>query len=132
MKKITIEKDGNLYAEVYDFNTLEIEQTTFFSHPNMPLQYGVLCYPKSHSIKRHMHLNIPRKTKEFSEATFILKGEEIVSIFDEQKNLINKLILSKDNLLIIHRGYHSMKILSEFRALEFKVGPFVNCDKIFS
>jgi len=132
MTKVVIEKDGNIYAEIFKSSYFKTDQTMFFSDPKMPLQYGVLVYKKNHHIRRHMHAEILRSSSKFCEATFVLQGEEVVSIFDEFQNIISKHILEKDDLLVVHRGFHSMDILADFRALEFKVGPFIADDKEYA
>lgn len=132
MLKVRIERKNILFAEIYDFGRIAEKKTTFFSDKESPLQFGILAYDEGHKIQRHKHKKLQRLNTEFSEATFVLEGEEIVNIYDEEDVFIGSHQISKNHLLVVYRGYHSMEVLTNFRALEFKLGPFIANDKEFA
>lgn len=132
MNKVQFKKNNIVYAEIYDFNTVDATRTEFFSSDENPLQFGILVYEKGHKVQSHKHKNMERINREFCEATFVLSGDELVNIYDDEHIFVGSHHIRKNHLLVVYKGYHSMDVLTDFKALEFKLGPFIADDKEYA
>ena len=84
MLEARMQRNGVIFAEIYKINSENISETIFFSNVDSPLQFGALAYKAGHSVKPHKHKKLERCHSKFAEATFVLAGKELVSIFDNQ------------------------------------------------
>jgi cupin fold WbuC family metalloprotein len=97
-----------------------------FSSKNEFIQTALICKNKSFILKPHKHLNIKRKTSITQEVWIVIEGIIEVTFFDIDKKILTKKILKKNDMAILFRGGHSMRVLSKkMRIYEIKNGPYL-------
>ena len=74
-----------------------------------------------------MYTKNERKTYFTSEAIVVFSGQLRIEIYDDERNILNEIILG-DKDTIIHKGGHLIEILKDSTFIEFKQGPYNQID----
>jgi len=107
----------------------KVERTTITESKNY-LQAMHIKLPTGTEIAPHKHIIIKRKTTRTHEGLIVLEGSIELTIFDIDKKLVRKEILTKGDFTILINGGHSLKVLKHASVFEFKNGPYLGKDKI--
>ena len=123
--------NGQLLAIIitHDFHKLG---TTFFTPGHFSQQLGFIHHSQGHVIKAHSHHEVSREVTFTQEVLFIRKGKLQVDLFDSQKQLIKREILTAGDVILLASGGHGFKVLEELEMIEVKQGPYLgDMDKYF-
>lgn len=96
---------------------MEIDGIQFLTDPKENLQIGIMRRPAGYKVKPHYHNNT-------QEVLYIIFGSVKIE-FDGAKH-----IASKNDIIHLTEGVHSLEFLEDSRILEIKQGPHKN-DKIY-
>ena len=111
-------------ASIYHYKNHENDRLDL-SPKNEFIQTAIVNKNKNFYLNPHRHLRIMRKSNTTQEVWIIIQGKIEVTFYDIDKNLLTKKILKKNDISILFRGGHSMKILSKkIKIYEIKNGPY--------
>ena len=134
--KLIYGKKDNLLARVIKKSFFEnIEKTKFFSEEDEILQCGVIVYKANLEPKFHLHHKVERNIKGTSESLFIVSGNGVLEVMEEEIGQIQQIHVSHGDLINLISGAH--RILPEGEndliMIEVKNGPYVSrdADKLF-
>lgn len=96
----------------------------FFTNVNENLQVGKFTLKKNEEIKRHIHNKIQRKVVKTSELIVVMDGKIMVKIFDNDKNFIESVVISKGMAIALLDGGHGIEVLEDSTFIEAKQGPY--------
>lgn len=120
-----IQKDGFKYALHFDFDSAKDSKKFITDHTD-PFQVGLFNLKKNEIIQRHIHNEIEREVKTTSEALVVLEGQIKVSFYDPSNlEIVDELIVSGGELLLMLYGGHSLEVLEDSKFLEVKQGPYI-------
>jgi hypothetical protein len=106
------------------------EGLSFFSDENDFQQAGTWCYNKGKKLLAHKHLKIERKIDVTQEVIFIKNGKIRADIYGLNNELVDNLILEKNDCLILLAGGHGYEVLEDnTQVLEVKNGPYLGAEK---
>ncbi len=104
----------------------------FFTEAREPLQVGRLCYPAGHVVEPHHHP--PKRRNTFNgrcqEALVILRGRLLCHFWDDRGNYMGQWTAGAGSVVRIVGGGHSFEALEEVEAVEVKLGPHDEGDKV--
>jgi len=130
MQKIKDSAD-NLLAIILRFDDDFKTGKNFLTKDNYEMQLATFNLPKDTIIDSHIHLEQKRIINSTSEVIAVMDGQIQISIYDEEKNLITKEVLSSGDISVLYRGGHGIKVLEDSKFFESKQGPyFENKDKV--
>ena len=131
MKKINDSK-GNLLCIVYRDNDWS-EGLNFITDNSLFIQVGSWWYQKDKKLAKHKHNVVPRQSDITQEMVYVKSGSMMATIFDQEMNFVQEIILKEGDMAIMAYGGHGYKILEDnTKIIESKNGPFlgVNEDKV--
>ena len=124
-----IKSDGTLYA-IYESDQPTKNKTNWYGDDKQFLQVARFCYDKDKNFKCHKHKTRQRISDLTQEAMMVISGQLEASIYDNNKNLLDTVILKAGNFIIVYAGCHAYKVLSDDTVfLEFKNGPFTTVEE---
>jgi hypothetical protein len=128
---IKIEDEGTLIAMVIS-NSIQPEETEFYTGANAVLQIGHIIINPEKPIKRHFHNPIERQIIGTTEVLILKKGRVQVSLFNKSLVEIENIILESGDLIYLIAGGHAFKALEPSIFIEVKNGPFAKSyDKVY-
>jgi len=130
--KEDIIKNGKIYGIIWydDFP----KGSTWISNDEDNIQVGLFHYDKNKHLRSHTHNIYDRMGTRTCEAMYVISGSVMVTVLDEKKEIIKKIILAEGGIYISLAGGHYFDVLeNETRIFEAKNGPYfgVEKDKIF-
>ena len=131
MKKINDSK-GNLLCIVFKDEDWE-EGLNFVTDNSLFIQVGSWWYQNGKKIATHSHNFVTREANITQEMVYVKSGSMLVTIFDQEMNLIEEVILKEGDTAVMTYGGHGYKILEDnTKVIEAKNGPFlsVEVDKV--
>ena len=120
--KDIFDKDKNIVATIIDFKSAI--DNSFISKASDEFQIGYQFHPNGKIIEKHIHNSIDRIIKNTSEFIFVLSGEIIVTVFDNNGRQIKRLSLNDNQAILQHKGGHSFQIKPGTKFFEIKQGPY--------
>jgi hypothetical protein len=104
----------------------------FFTENDLAQQLGYIEHPKDHEIQPHIHNCIPRKVNYTQEILFIRKGQLQVDFYTSSRAWYCSRSLSAGDVLMLIKGGHGFKCLTDVQLFEVKNGPYIDpeTDKI--
>ena len=73
--------------------------------------------------------SIPREANITQEMVYVKSGSMLATIFDQEMNFIEEVILKEGDMAIMAYGGHGYKILEDnTKIIEAKNGPFVSVE----
>jgi hypothetical protein len=126
------DKNGNLLCIIYKDEDWT-EGLNFITDNNLFIQVGSWWYSGGKNLTKHKHNIVPRESNITQEMVYVKSGSMLVSIYDQELNLIEEIILKTGDLAIMAYGAHGYKILEDnTKVIEAKNGPFlsVEVDKV--
>lgn len=119
---------GNLLCIVYKDEDWT-EGLNFITDNSLFIQVGSWWYQKGRNLAKHQHNIVPRESNITQEMVFVKSGSMLASIYDQDLNLVEDLVLKTGDLAIMAYGAHGYKILEDnTKIIEAKNGPFVSVD----
>jgi hypothetical protein len=123
IEKVKNKKD--LYAIVIRSNYRKKKGINFFTPNDLNLQCGFMKHKKNYIIKPHLHQKRSNKIFYTSETLIILKGKIRIDFYDIKKKYLFSKILKAFDIILLIKGGHGFKILSDCEMIEVKQGPFM-------
>ena len=122
------DRQGILMA--YKISTNIPEELCAYSNDEDYLQLLSWNYHSGKKLQPHKHLNLPRTCNWTQEAVIVLQGSISASIFDNEKTLLDKVIVRSGECIVLLLGYHGYDILNDnTKVLELKNGPYAGAEK---
>ncbi len=109
------------------------EGLNFITDDSLFIQVGSWWYQNGKKLAKHQHNIVPREANITQEMVYVKSGSMLASVFDNDLNLIEELVLKMGDLAIMVNGAHGYKILEDnTKIIEAKNGPFlsVEIDKV--
>jgi len=126
---IDIERDGVVYARHIPAQTAWRDGLSFFSEDGDFVQVGTWQYAAGKQLQAHAHNEVKREVFWTQEVLYIRKGSVLARIYDNDDQLIQELVATEGDILILLTGGHGYDILSEgTQVLEVKNGPYVGAE----
>jgi hypothetical protein len=101
----------------------------FFSSDEDFIQVGTWQYPAGKQLLAHIHNECTRTVLWTQEALLVRKGKLRAKIYDTRETLVQEIIVSAGDVIILLRGGHGYEILEDgTQVLEIKNGPYVGAD----
>ncbi len=122
LEKIII--DNRLVALIMR-STAEVTSSTFFSPPELNFQMSIFKREKDFVEKPHFHKKVIRKIDRVEQFLYILEGQMRVDFFDKKGILTKTKRIKKGDSILIIRGIHGIKMISNCKAISIKQGPFL-------
>ncbi|HXK70861.1 MAG TPA: hypothetical protein PK455_06140 [Caldisericia bacterium] len=102
----------------------------FITPSELFLQVGSWWYQKGKKLQSHFHKNLLREANRTHEMTYVKQGSMKVTLYSDDKSIINEFILEKGDLAIYAYGGHGYEILSDdTQIIEAKNGPFISVEE---
>ena len=93
-------------------------------------QVGIWGYNKGQKLLPHIHLNAPRIIHRTQEVIFVKNGRLRADIYNDKREFLNSVELSKGDTAILLYGGHGYEILEDnTKVLEIKNGPYLGAEK---
>ena len=124
----TIEAEGKVLAMVLRSGH-ESQGVQFFSHPEYPLQLGLLQHPKGTRLKPHIHTSITKTINNIQEVLHLEYGQIEVEFFRASGQRVASCLLNGGDTILLVSGGHGFRILEETKMLEIKQGPYESREK---
>lgn len=131
MRKI-LDSKGKLLCIIYK-NEDWVEGLNFITDNSLFIQVGSWWYQNGKRLAKHKHNVVPREANITQEMVYVKSGAMLATIFDQEMNFIEQLVLKEGDLAIMVYGGHGYEILeNDTKIIEAKNGPFlsVEIDKI--
>ena len=126
------DKNNELLCIVYKDEDW-VEGLNFITNDNLYIQVGSWWYQKDKNLAKHKHNIVSREANITQEMVYVKSGSMLATIFDQEMNFIEEIILKEGDMAIMAFGGHGYKILEDnTKIIEAKNGPFlsVEVDKI--
>jgi hypothetical protein len=102
----------------------KVDGISFYSPIDFSQQIGLMSRRKGHIVKRHFH-NIAQRTIDVTqEVLLIRKGSCVVSLYDDQSEILATVKLSEGDVILLAHGGHGIEMLEDTEILEVKQGPY--------
>ena len=118
-----IEHAGELYAIYAPIEEIK-KDTEWFGENSLPLQASRMVYEKGKVFKPHKHILNPRIIKRTQEAFIVISGRLLIEVFNEAKESIATFEAKAGDLVLVYKGYHSVKVVEDCVAYEVKSGSY--------
>ena len=115
------------YAEVIR-SSLKSKSTVFFSPEKSSFQFGLLAHKKGYKEKPHYHRPFKRTIKDLQQMFVVQKGKVRVDLYSDSKKLIRRIILKKNDAIVLIHGIHSIVVLEDMECISVKQGPFLGAE----
>lgn len=103
----------------------------FFSENEEYVQLGVWGhYSRGKKLQEHIHNKFERMSDRTYEILYVVSGSLEASIYDLDKNFVEKVQVNQGEILMLLECGHGYKITSEdTTVIEMKNGPFAGAEK---
>jgi len=118
-----------LIAQVFDLNAMN---GVVFPTPVLAsFQFGFGEILENKVLIPHIHKRVKREIDTTSEFLYVIYGEMIIDVLDEQERFLEKVVLKDNMALLQFVGGHRIELLSGTKYFEIKQGPYFgrNFDK---
>jgi oxalate decarboxylase/phosphoglucose isomerase-like protein (cupin superfamily) len=102
----------------------KVDGISFYSPTEFPQQIGLMSRRKGHVVERHFH-NIAQRTIDVTQEVLLIRnGSCIVSLYDDQGEILATIKLSEGDVILLAHGGHGIEMLEDTEILEIKQGPY--------
>jgi len=115
-----------LIGQIYDMNL--IEGVAFPTPSDATFQFGFGEIISDKVLVPHIHKRVKREIETTSEFLYVISGEMIVDVFDEEEKFIEKVVLTDNMALLQFIGGHKVELKSKTKYFEIKQGPYYGRD----
>ena len=119
----TVSKNDEVYAILITNDSIK-DGSEWFGNQIESLQASRMSYPKGKSFKVHYHILNPRTIKRTQESFIVISGKISVAVYGNSGELLDTLVASAGEAIIVYRGGHGVKILEDSVCYEIKAGQF--------
>jgi len=96
----------------------------FFTPGEFSQQLGMLVHKKGKVVDRHRHKHVRREIQRTQEVLVVLEGRIKIEIYNDEREMLKKLILRAGDAILLAAGGHRVKVLDEAKLIEVKQGPY--------
>ena len=119
---------GLLLHQVFRYNQISNEREDIVPE-NEFLQLAILKMQKGKTFKPHKHIIKEKTTNIAQESWIVIKGSVKCIFYDIDDNIIEEIMLEKNDLSMTFRGGHNYEILeNDTIVYEFKTGPYLGIE----
>lgn len=115
-----------LIAQVYDINAMD--GINFPTPESATFQFGFGQISENKALIPHIHKRVKREIDTTSEFLYVIHGEMVIDVLDEEERFIEKVILNDNMALLQFIGGHKIEIKSGTKYFEIKQGPYYGRD----
>ncbi len=115
-----------LVAQVYDMS--KMNGVTFPTPESATFQFGFGQITENKVLIPHIHKRVKREIETTSEFLYVIHGEMIIDILDEEEKFLEQIILKNNMALLQFVGGHKIEIKSGTKYFEIKQGPYYGRD----
>ena len=127
MRKINDSK-GDLLCIVYKDEDW-VEGLNFITDNSLFIQVGSWWYQNGKNLAKHKHNTVSREANITQEMVYVKSGSMLATIFDQEMNFVEEIVLKEGDMAIMAYGGHGYKILEDnTKIIEAKNGPFVSVE----
>jgi len=129
-----IKFNGEIYAVVGSINFNADNKSEWFGNSSDYIQVATMNYNKDKIFRCHKHNRYERSAYLTQEFIYCVEGIAEVTVYSDDKQFIDEIILNQYDFIVLYKGYHQLEILQDKTVLiETKNGPFasVEKDKVF-
>jgi|TARA_B110000240_G_scaffold166937_1_gene188491 hypothetical protein len=127
MRKINDSK-GDLLCIVYKDEDW-VEGLNFITDNSLFIQVGSWWYDNGKNLAKHKHNIVSREANITQEMVYVKSGSMLATIFDQEMNFVEEIVLKEGDMAIMAYGGHGYKILEDnTKIIEAKNGPFVSVE----
>ena len=102
----------------------EPPDTEFMTSSDLNMQVGFIKYPEGGWIQPHIHLPIERHLVGTGEVLVVRSGKMEALLFDNERRLVKKKIMTVGDILVLVDGGHGFRMLEDTVLMEVKQGPY--------
>ena len=128
----SVEYNGIKYAEIIWADT-RVEETTFFSPPASPFQFGLLAHKAGFVEAPHYHKPITRTINDLQQMFVVQRGVVAVQLYSEDGGLLREIVMRSGDAIVLIHGVHAIRVIEDMQCISIKQGPFLGTehDKVF-
>ena len=115
-----------LVAQVYDMS--KMKGVTFPTPESATFQFGFGQITENKVLIPHIHKRVKREIETTSEFLYVIHGEMIIDVLDEEEKFLEQIILKNNMALLQFVGGHKIEIKSGTKYFEIKQGPYYGRD----
>lgn len=115
-----------LVAQVYDMG--KMKGVTFPTPESATFQFGFGEISEDKVLIPHIHKRVKREIETTSEFLYVIHGEMIIDVLDEDEKFLEQVILKENMALLQFVGGHKIEIKSGTKYFEIKQGPYYGRD----
>ena len=115
-----------LIALVYDMS--KMNGVTFPTPELATFQLGFGEINEDKILIPHIHKKVKREIETTSEFLYVIHGEMIIDVLDEDEKFLEQIILKNNMALLQFVGGHKIEIKSGTKYFEIKQGPYYGRD----
>ena len=115
-----------LIAQVYDINAMD--GINFPTPESATFQFGFGQISENKVLIPHIHKRVKREIETTSEFLYVIHGEMVIDVLDEEERFSEKVILNDNMALLQFIGGHKIEIKSGTKYFEIKQGPYYGRD----
>jgi len=117
------DQEGHLLAIAISHEH-EPPDTEFITTSDLNTQVGFIKYPEDGCIQPHIHLPIERHLLGTGEVLVVRSGKMEALLFDSDRRLVKKKIMTAGDILVLVNGGHGFRMLEDTVLMEVKQGPY--------
>jgi hypothetical protein len=117
---------GALIAQVFDINSMN--GINFPTPESATFQFGFGHISENKVLIPHIHKRVKRKIETTSEFLYVVHGQMIIDVLNEEEELVEKVVLKDNMALLQFIGGHKIEIKSGTKYFEIKQGPYYGRD----
>lgn len=105
------------------------DRTTFPTPADLPLQLGLIVYPRGGQVVPHYHREVHRHLTATCEALVVRRGACELDIYDDAQRPVCTSRLDVGDVVLLVHGGHGIRMLEDTELLEIKQGPYLGVDE---
>ena len=126
---VEIVKNGVLYA-IFDQIETTKPGSTWYGSPDEFIQVSKVRQIEGKQYDAHRHKVHERIVKQTQEVIIVIRGSLKAFIYDDSGEMLQDVLLSPHDILILYRGYHFLVVREDDTVFyEIKSGQFMSVEK---
>ena len=121
-------KNGQEILAVIITAEYQPDKTEFITPPDYTHQIGFIVNKKGKTIVPHLHLPVERTIVGTPEVLYIKSGKVEVSLYSNEKEVVDTKMLNKGDIILLIDGGHGFKMMEDAVIMEIKQGPYVGIE----
>lgn len=100
------------------------DNIVFFTPNDLSQQLAYMNRPVGYKIPAHVHNPVSREVVHTQETLFVRSGKVKVSLYTNQGQYINEVVLTSGDVILLVSGGHGFEMLEATEMIEVKQGPY--------